>query len=137
MTQLMRPVVLTTQLKTHRRAFDDIEKRKNTLWCYLAMFLDSTSLMLIRHDCVDRKGLGDGHKAWGRLQERFRSNESETVVSVMRQLARLKLKEDEALHNCFIRAQELPNCLEQAGEHLSGHCSMRWYSMVYLSAMST
>ena len=103
----------------HRRALDDIEKRKNTLWCYLAMVLDSTSLMLIRHDCVDHKGLGDGHKAWGLLQERFRSNETVTVVSVMRQLARLALREDEALHNYFIRAQELSTRLEQAGEHLS------------------
>ena len=80
--------------EAHRRAVDDIEKRKNTLRCYLAMVLGSTSLMLIRHDCVDRKGLCDGHKAWGLLQERFRSNETVTVVSVMRQLARLTLKED-------------------------------------------
>ena len=58
--------------EAYRRALDDIEKRKNTLWCYLAMVLDSTSLMLIRHDCVDHKGLGDGHKAWGLLQDIFR-----------------------------------------------------------------
>ena len=102
-----------------RKAVDDIEKRKNTLWCYLAMVLDSTSLMLIRHDCVDHKGLGDGHKAWGLLQQRFRSDETVTVVSVMRQLARLQLKEDEALHNYFIRAQELSTRLEHAGERLS------------------
>ena len=56
------------------------------------MVVNSTSLMLIRHDCADRKGLG--HKAWGLLQERFRSNETVTVVSVMRQLARLTLEED-------------------------------------------
>ena len=49
----------------YTRALENIEKRKNTLWCYLAMVLDTTSLMLIRHDCVDNKGLGDGHKAWG------------------------------------------------------------------------
>ena len=103
----------------YRRALDDIEKRKNTLWCYLAMVLDTTSLMLIRHDCVNHKGLGDGHKAWGLLQEGFRSNEAVTVVSVMRQLARLTLKEDEALHNYYIRAQELSTRLEQAGEQLS------------------
>ena len=105
--------------EAHRRAVDDIEKRKNTLWCYLAMVLDSTSLMLIRHDCVGREGLGGGHKAWGLLQERFRSNETVTVVSVMRLLALLTLKEDEALHNYFIRAQELSSCLEQARKQLS------------------
>ena len=103
----------------YTRALENIEKRKNTLWCYLVMVLDTTSLMLIRHDCVDNKGLGDGHKAWGLLQERFRSNETVTVVSVMRQLARLTLKEDEALPQYFIRAQELSTRLGQAGEHLS------------------
>ena len=36
----------------------------------------------------------------------------------MRQLARLQLKEDETLHNCFFRAQELSTRLEDAGEHL-------------------
>ena len=54
----------------------------------------------------------------GLLQERLRSNETVTVVSVMKQLARMTLKE-EALHNYFIRAQELSYHLEQAGEHLS------------------
>ena len=83
------------------------------------MVFDSTSLMLTRHYCVDHNGLGDGHKAWGLLQDRFRSNETVTVVSLMRQLSRLQLKEDEALHNYFIRAQELSTRLEQAGEHLS------------------
>ena len=83
----------------YRKALDDIEKRKNTLWCYRAIVLDSTSLMLIRHDCVDHNGLGDGHEAWGLLHERFRSNENVTVVSLMRQMARLQVREDEALHN--------------------------------------
>ena len=71
------------------------------------MMLGSTSLMLIRHDCVDNKGLGDGRKAWVLLQQRFRSDETVTVVSVMRKLARLQLKEDEALYKYFNRAQEL------------------------------
>ena len=75
--------------------------------------------MLIRHDCVDHKGLGDGHKSWGLLQDGFRSNGTVTVVSLMRQLSRLQLKEDEALHSYFIRAQELSTRPEQAGEHLS------------------
>ena len=83
------------------------------------MVLDSSSLMLIRHNCVDHKGLGDGHKASGLLQDRFRSNETVTVVSLMRQLSRLQLKEDEALHSYCIRARKLSTRLEQAGEHLS------------------
>ena len=75
--------------------------------------------MLIRHYCVDNKGVGDGRKAWVLLQQKFRSDETVTVVNVMQQLARLQLKEDEALHNYFIRAQELSTRLEHAGGHLS------------------
>ena len=101
--------------EAYRRALDDTEKRKNTLWCYLDKVLDSTGLMSVRHDCVDHKGLGDSHKTWGILQDRFRSNETVKVASLMRQLSRLQLKEDEELPSFFIREQEF----EQAGEHLS------------------
>ena len=68
---------------------------------------------------MDNKGLDDGRKAWVLLQQRFRSDETVTVVSVMRQLAGLQLKEDEEIHDYFIRAQELSTRLEHAGEHLS------------------
>ena len=101
------------------KAVTDIQKRRNTLWCNLAMVLDSTSLMLVRHDCGDNKGLGDGRKAWILLRQRFRSGEFVTVVIVMQQLARLQLKEDKALHNYFVRSKELSTRLEQTGEHLS------------------
>ena len=103
----------------YRKTLDDIEKRKSTLRCYLAMVLDSNSLMLIRQECVDQKGLGDGHKEWWFFQGRFCSNETVTVVSLMRKLAHLQLKEDEALHNYFIWAERLSARLEQAAEHLS------------------
>ena len=105
--------------EAYMTAVIDIQKRNNTLWCNLAIVLDSTSLMLFRHDCVDNKGLGDGRKAWVLHQQRFRSDEIVRVVSVMRQLARLQLKEDEALQNYFICAQELSKRLQHAGEHLS------------------
>ena len=49
----------------------------------------------------------------------FWSDENVTVVSVIRQLARLQLKEDEALHNYFTRAQELSTGREHAGAYLS------------------
>ena len=41
------------------------------------------------------------------------------MVGVMRQLARLQLKEDQALQNYFFRLQELSTRLEHAGEQLS------------------
>ena len=75
------------------------------------MVFDSTSLMLIRHDSVDHKGFGDGHKAWGLLQKKFRSNETVTgsLVAERRQgTPRLFHKNPRALQS-----------LEQAGEHLS------------------
>ena len=105
--------------EAYMKAVIDIQKRNNTLWCYLAMVLDSTSLMLIRHDCVDNKGLGDARKAWVLLQQMFRSDETVTEVSVMRQLAHLQLHEDKAQQNYFICAQELYTRLEHAREHLS------------------
>ena len=98
----------------YMKAAIDKQKRYNTLWCNLATVLDSTSLMLIRQNCVDNKGLGDGREAWVLLQQKFRSDESVTVVSAMRQLAHLQLKDDEALLIYFIRAQELSKRLEHA-----------------------
>ena len=83
------------------------------------MTLDASSLLLIRHDCVNSNGLGDGQKAWQLLQQRFRSDETITVISLMRQLARLQLREDKAIHQYFIRAQELVTRLHHAGEELS------------------
>lgn len=106
-------------VERYERAVAEVMNSRNTLWCYLAMVLDNTSLMLIKHDCLDRNGTGDGAKAWQLLQRRFQSEETVTVVSVMRQLAKLKLRDDEDLPKFFIRAQELLARLEHAGEQLS------------------
>ena len=85
----------------HMKAVIDIQKRIITLWCYLVVVLDSTSLMLTRHDCVDSKGLGDRRKASILLQQRFRSDETVTMFNVMRQQARLQVRKDEVVHNFF------------------------------------
>ena len=47
----------------------DIKEKRNNLWCHLALTLDATTLMLMRHDCVGDDGIGDGAKAWKLLQE--------------------------------------------------------------------
>ena len=106
------------QTQARATAVQEDESRKNQIWCCLAMTLDASSLMLIRHDCVNSKGLGDGQKAWQRLQQRVRSDERTTFISLMRQLARLQLREDEAIHQYFIRAQEVVTRLH-AGEEFS------------------
>ena len=112
--------------KAHRVATEDFENYKkkfrddkNTLWCMLALTLDSTSLMLIGHDCVGKDGLGDGSRAWNLLNERFKSEESPTVVALVSQIATMQLKPDEALHEHFITAQELMTRLSDAGERIS------------------
>ena len=56
-------------------AIRDNEKNKNQIWCYLAMTLDANSLMLVRHDCVNDCGLGNGQKAWSLLQQKFRMDD--------------------------------------------------------------
>ena len=63
--------------------------------------------------------LGDGTRAWNLLKERFRSEASPTVVALVSQIGRMRLKPDEALQEYFIRAQELMTRLSDAGERIS------------------
>ena len=107
------------QTQARATAVQEDESRKNQIWCCLAMTLDAINLMLIRHDCVNSTGLGDCQKAWKLLQQRFRSDETTTVISLMRHLAKLQLREGEAIHQYFIKAQELVNRLNHAGEEFS------------------
>ena len=46
----------------------DIKEKRNNVWCHLALTLDATTLMLMRHDCAGDDGIGDGAKAWTLLQ---------------------------------------------------------------------
>ena len=78
---------------------EEKENRNNTEWCYLALMLDSTTLMTIRHECVNADGMGDGDAAGKCVLYRFRSNEAPTVVSIVSQLARLKTSEGEGIQN--------------------------------------
>ena len=85
----------------------DIKEKRNKVWCHLALILDATTLMLMRHDCVGDEGIGDRAKSWKLLQERFQSEETPTVVILVAQLAQLQLEDDEDLDSFFIRGQEL------------------------------
>ena len=51
----------------------DIREKRNIVWCHLALTLDATTLILIRHDWVGDDGIGGRAKAWKLLQERFQS----------------------------------------------------------------
>ena len=97
----------------------DIKEKRNNVWCHLALTLDATTLMLMRHDCVGDDGIGDGEKAWKLLQETFQSVETPTVVTLVAQLARLQLEDSEDLDSFFIRGQELLTRLQKAGEAVS------------------
>ena len=73
--------------KNHKVLKDAYEKdvayifeKRNNVWCHLALTLDATTLMLMRHDCVGDDGIGDGAKAWKLLHERFQSVDTPTVV---------------------------------------------------------
>ena len=85
----------------------DIRENRNNVWCHLALTLDATNLMLIRHDCVGDDGIGAGAKAWKLLQERFQSVETPTVVILVAHLARLQLEDAQDLDSFFIRGQEM------------------------------
>ena len=81
----------------------DIKEKRNNVWCHLALTLDATTLMLMRHDYVGDDGFGDGVEAWKLLQERFQSVETPTVVTLVAQFARLQLEDAEDLDSLFIR----------------------------------
>ena len=83
----------------------DIKEKRNNLWCHLAVILDATTVMLMRHDCVGDDGIEDGAKAWKLLQERFQSVETPTVVILVEQLAQLQLENAEDSDSFFIRGQ--------------------------------
>ena len=97
----------------------DIKEKRNNVWCHLALTLDATTLMLMRHDYVGNDGIGDGAKAWKLLQERFQSVKTPTVVTLVAQVARLQLENSEDLYSFFIRGQELLTRLQEAGEAVS------------------
>ena len=41
----------------------DIKEKRKNVWCHLALILDATTLMLMRHDCVGDDGIEYGAKA--------------------------------------------------------------------------
>ena len=97
----------------------DIKEKRKNVWCHLALTLDATTLMLMRHDCVGDDSIGDGAKAWKLLQERFHSVETPMVVTLVIQFARLQLEDAEDLDSVFIRGQDLLTRLQEAGEAVS------------------
>ena len=107
------------QQRQYTTKVEQKENRNNTVWCYLAMTLDSTTLMTIHHDCVNADGISNGEAACKCALDRFRSNEAPIVVSIGSEVARLKMSEGERIQNFIIRDQDLYSRLQQAGEHLS------------------
>ena len=41
-----------TKVQQRNKKIEDIKERNNSVWCHLALALDKTSLMYIRHDCL-------------------------------------------------------------------------------------
>ena len=107
------------KVQQRNKEIEDIKERNNTVWCHIALALDKTSLMYIRHDCLSQDGTCDGAKAWRLLQQCYSNVEKPTVVSLVKQLSRLQLGEEEKLYEYFIRFQELMSRLTEAGEKMS------------------
>ena len=107
------------KVRERNKQIEEIQERNNTVWCHIALALDNNSLLYIRHDCLSSDGVGDGAKAWRLLQQRYSNVEKPTVVSLVRQISRLQLNENEKLSEYFIRAQELMSRLTEAGENIS------------------
>ena len=61
-------------------------------------------------------GYGDRTKAWKLLQENFCSIERPALVSLVGQLAKLRLGSERGLNDYFVRLQELMTLLSEAGE---------------------
>ena len=71
------------QKDAYEKEVADIKEKRNNVWFHLALTLNATTLILMRHDCVGDDGIGDGAKAWKLLQERFQSVETPTVVTLV------------------------------------------------------
>ena len=52
------------KVQQRNKEIEDIKERNNNVWCHIALALEKTSLMYIRHDCLSQDGTGDGAKAW-------------------------------------------------------------------------
>ena len=95
------------QQKEYTIECEEKENGNITVRCYLALMLDSTILSTIRLDCLNADGIGDSEADWKYVFDHFPSNEAPTVVSIVSQLAKLKMSEVEGIQSFFIRAQEL------------------------------
>ena len=123
-TRFLRNPLEQIKMRTMRNwkqknAADQTTSNKNIFWCYLAIVLVNPSLISIKHDCLDRNGIGDGQKGPNFSQQRLKNDETVTVVSVMRQLAKLQFRYSQRLNNYSICARELLKKLVHAGGALS------------------
>ena len=62
----------------YKKKVAEIKAKRNNVWCHLALTLDATTVVLMRHDCVEDDGIRDGAKAWKILQERFELGEADS-----------------------------------------------------------
>ena len=118
----------------YEKEVTEIKEKRNNVWCHMSLNLDALTLMLMRHDCVEDDGIGDGAKAWKLLQERFQSVETPTVVTLMAQLARQQFEDAEDLDSFFIREQESQGYKKQ-GKQSQRQSSTPWSSMVFQLGM--
>ena len=108
-----------TVTQTRATELLDLEDKEDQIYCELVTYLDSESLMFIRHDCKRPDGSGNGFKAWKMLCDRFISKEKPAVMSITSQLTNLRLEGGEKVSSYLLRSQELLSQLRNAGENMS------------------
>ena len=109
-----------TKVIVREMTMKGIKNDNNEVWCNLVLILDNTTLMCQSSDCFNqRTGFRDGALSWKMLLERFNSCEKPTVVSLVGQLAKLRLGPSEMPEDYFVRSQELMTRLSEAGERVS------------------
>ena len=98
----------------------DIKEKQKNVGCHLALTLDATTLMRMRHKWVGDDGIRDGAKAWKLLQERFQCVDTPTVVTSVAQLARPQVEDAEDLDSFTEQRKGLQNLHESKTQRHKG-----------------
>ena len=100
------------------------------MWCYLALTLDSSTLITVPHDCVIAGGVRDGEAALKCELDRFRLDDAQTDVSIVLQFARLKKSEV----GCIQSTSAIKGTLESRRFQLPDCNWVAWIKRAFRSA---
>ena len=105
-TKKLRTKLLGTATSTEEEAYN--------IWAELVQCLDKRSVMMLKSECK-----GKGPQAWKVLNAHFSSTETPRLMNLLERFTSLSLKSGEQMVDYLIRAEELSQSIEQAGEKVS------------------